>query len=512
MSEQVSLKLMENKESDNVIFAEAGQDFVGVATMPGHVSLKLVVNKETNKVVFAEAGKDFVDVLLSFLTFPLGTIARLVQKDSDVGPVQVGCLSSLYESVANLEKECLWTEACKEMLLQPRNSSEDYCRSLKLNIDDTEPTKHFMCTSNLDCAYSQLSTYPNGRCACGFAMTTLVLVDDKVYKGFVNGGATFIVTDDLVVLPNTMDTGLSFFQSCGVKCLSSVQTITLTVTKKKVLDLLKCSLLSKSTLTDLFLVKKPLLENSSFSPAVVENSSTIQIKIKLVMRKSDGKILFAEGEEDFADFLLSFLTLPLGGVVRMLGGYSSMGSVDGLYKSIADLNENKYLISEKVKNRLVDPGLAPQFQTKIANQMLPICEQISEYYYCYPFDHYTEFIFRNQFYKTDYYEYENYEKFERYTRLVLVDPKSSEGSIEGNGYAKGPAMFMATDDLVVAPMSPISGLSLLSRLNIPLSDLKEKVVVIGIKEGFNILKASLISRSALTNGLSHLLTDVKEEQ
>jgi hypothetical protein len=42
--------------------------------------LKLTVHKETNKVLFAEAGKDFVDILISFLTLPLGTIARLVAK------------------------------------------------------------------------------------------------------------------------------------------------------------------------------------------------------------------------------------------------------------------------------------------------------------------------------------------------------------------------------------------------------------------------------------------------
>ncbi|KAK7395223.1 hypothetical protein VNO78_15771 [Psophocarpus tetragonolobus] len=490
--------------------------------MSEQVSLKLVVDKESNKVVFAEAGKDFVDVLFSFLTMPLGTIARLAQKESDIGPVQVGCLSSLYQSVADLDKECFWTEKCKEMLLQPRNASEDYCTSLKLNIDDTERTIHFMCTDTIgDCLHSLVSTFRNSSCGCGRSMAFVSLCGYgcahdhmyKVFNGFVKGGATFIVTDDLLVLPNTMDTDLGFFQSCGVKCLSSIQTMTVNVTKKKVLDLLKYSLLSKSTLTDLFLTNKLYFENSCFSPAVVENSSIIQIKVKLVMRKSDGKILFAEGEEDFADFLLSFLTLPLGGVVGLLGGYSCVGCVDRLYKSVVDLNENKYMISKEVKNRLVDPGLAHQFQTNIGKQMLPISELVAEYYCCYPFDHYTECIFRNLLYKTDYYEYDNFEKFERYTRLALVDPKSPKGT-EGSkeGYAKGPAMFMATDDLVVAPMSPISALSLLNRLKIPLNGLKEKVVAIGIKEGFSILKASLTSTSALTNGLSHLLTDFKEEQ
>jgi len=43
-------------------------------------------------------------------------------------------------------------------------------------------------------------------------------------------------------------------------------------------------------------------------------------------------------------------------------------------------------------------------------------------------------------------------------------------------------MYFATDDLVVAPLTPISALGLLNRLKTPLDDLKEKVVTIGIKE------------------------------
>jgi len=102
------------------------------------VTLKLLVNKDTNKVLFAEAEKDFADVLFSFLTLPLGTIARLVEKESRIGSVTLGSLNSLYHCVEDLDEGCLGTSIRKEMLLQPANSSEDYCSSLKLNIDDTE--------------------------------------------------------------------------------------------------------------------------------------------------------------------------------------------------------------------------------------------------------------------------------------------------------------------------------------------------------------------------------------
>ncbi|CAN1269350.1 hypothetical protein LINPERPRIM_LOCUS13549 [Linum perenne] len=45
------------------------------------VTLKLLINKKTNKVIFAEAGKDFVDFLFSILSFPLRTMIKPAFKD-----------------------------------------------------------------------------------------------------------------------------------------------------------------------------------------------------------------------------------------------------------------------------------------------------------------------------------------------------------------------------------------------------------------------------------------------
>ncbi|CAI8612689.1 unnamed protein product [Vicia faba] len=73
-----------------------------------HVSLKLVLNEKGNKVLFAEAGKDFVDILCGLLTMPLGTIARLIAKESSIGPVTLGCFNSLYQSVADLNESCFF--------------------------------------------------------------------------------------------------------------------------------------------------------------------------------------------------------------------------------------------------------------------------------------------------------------------------------------------------------------------------------------------------------------------
>jgi len=126
------------------------------------ITLRIMVDKDSNKVVYAEAVKEFVDLLFSFLTLPLGTISRLVATDSNIEAVQFGSISSLYQSVKDLDQQYLCTNTCKEMLLQPRNSMEPYCLKLKLNIDDTEPLQHFVC-DNWDCIRKQ-----SGACLSAF--------------------------------------------------------------------------------------------------------------------------------------------------------------------------------------------------------------------------------------------------------------------------------------------------------------------------------------------------------
>ncbi|GAU37893.1 hypothetical protein TSUD_163300 [Trifolium subterraneum] len=93
-----------------------------------------------------------------------------------------------------------------------------------------------------------------------------------------------------------------------------------------------------------------------------------------------------------------------------------------------------------------------------------------------------------------------------------------------NGFVNDVATFLITDNLNVIPNasgytnlafiqnSGIKSISSIKEMTANVTKEKEKVVTIGIKECLYILKASLTSTSALTNGLSHFLTDVKEEK
>ncbi|KAJ8615561.1 hypothetical protein MRB53_034933 [Persea americana] len=90
------------------------------------MSLKLVVDKEMNRVVFAKSSNDFVDVLFSFLTMLMGTIVRLIGKESKMGGI-----TTLYESVKDLDINLLQTNSCKKMLLYPKSASEEHCNNRK---------------------------------------------------------------------------------------------------------------------------------------------------------------------------------------------------------------------------------------------------------------------------------------------------------------------------------------------------------------------------------------------
>jgi len=220
----------------------------------------------------------------------------------------------------------------------------------------------------------------------------------------------------------------------------------------------------------MFLEKKLTLERSCLFSCNVQNSSNIQIKVKLVIRKSDGKVLCAQGEEDFANLLLSFLTFPLGGVVSMLRGNCSLGSIDRLYNSIVDIDETKYFVSTEAKKRLVDPFVARQFN--FSKPILPI--QPSVRYYCYYHDEdFKESITRNQFFISR----EVWSKERNCRELFLFNNSKTH-----EGYVKGLITYVATDDLIISRSSPILSLDFLHCSGTPLDDLKEKVVTIGVKE------------------------------
>jgi hypothetical protein len=212
-----------------------------------------------------------------------------------------------------------------------------------------------------------------------------------------------------------------------------------------------------------------------------------QMSVKVTVRKSNEQILFVEAEEDFVDFVYSFLTFPLGGVLHMLQGFSSVCCIDNLYKSMTELSSERYLISQGIEDKLSKPQCFPQFE--LNNQILPIGASSLPDYFLLDNDYGYAYAYSTDVIKTMLYSKNHNGRcailFDEYVPYKLVDPKSPT---EKSTFARGPLMYMVTDNLCVSPMSSISTMSYLKRSKVPLSDLEERVIKIGVKEVIMFIK------------------------
>ncbi|XP_058095140.1 uncharacterized protein LOC131240731 [Magnolia sinica] len=216
------------------------------------------------------------------------------------------------------------------------------------------------------------------------------------------------------------------------------------------------------------------------------------MSLKLLINKSNNRVVYAEATIDFLDLLISFLTFPLGSVVKLLGPGSSIGCLDNLHKSVEDLSGgDDCIISEDCRAMLLDPKLSPH--SGCDSQLLPVVEaglktinssMFSRCFYC---------GMKNGHYNPNCPGVTNRE-------LHFINPKVSGGATEcGGGFVKGPNMkFMVTDGLDVKPLSFISGIPILDRFNVP-NDVQKRVVSVGVEEALSLLKASLSSKTVLSD-------------
>ncbi|KAI3805767.1 hypothetical protein L1987_21653 [Smallanthus sonchifolius] len=393
------------------------------------VHLKVFVDKKKKKVMFAEAEQDFVEILFSFLTLPLGTIARLSSKHEATKDIKVGSLNSLYESVKNLDNKHFSNEHCKIALVNPNSSSLSLCEMLKVNLNNMK---------SVDASVSTVSH------------SNLV---------FFKKNASFIVTDDLNVIPVKLDTSITLLNFLGVEYIDLLEERTIDFGLEEFSSLLKWSLVTNTPLTNLVLGEtNPRSWSCSCSSCIktsttsnlplISSFSTQRQTVKLLIQKSKKQVLCAQAGNIFVEMLFSFLTIPLGNVKRLTMDNSSTTGIDNMYNSIPSLGDGKYLKSDEVKSMLLCPKLASNYL--------------------------------------------------RVTDLLPVYDKSiSQGS-----FLKEQATYIVSDDLEVTFSPSISTISKFNTLGIPVGDVEVMEVSIGEQEALLILKASLASTSTLTDCLS----------
>ncbi|KAL7129049.1 hypothetical protein ABFS83_13G036900 [Erythranthe nasuta] len=464
--------------------------------------LKVMLNKQKNKVLFAEIDSNFADVLLSFLTLPLGKIVGILKKHyGEEARMEFGSLTALYNGLANLESNHFWTEGCKDMLLNPRSSFEAECLKLKLDIGDTQPTRFFRC-ADTDCKKKRSNVtmyYGNIECDCGKLLSKPMGItthededededdygkDDDVDVDdggvFTGKKISFLLTDDLKMAPSIQGSVIQTLISLGVEVPQGAEFMTVTLGFNEIIELLRASIFSETPLTDVVLRQTNTIGRSTVdllhhkklgSPSISKKTMTV----KAVVQKSTNKLLFFQAEEDFVDFLFSLLTIPLGGVEYLLDSNTSLTNIDNLYTSITELINDKYMSSPCTRTRLIKPELPPKYLSK--NQIFPLTEQTTP---------------------TIYY-FESGTVAEKCYRMCFKDPKGEES------YIKGPGKYIVTRDLYVIPFCKNIGRSIMKYIKIPKSDVKAVKLQIGFEEALSILKASLLSNHCLRLALVNLI-------
>ncbi|XP_074591266.1 uncharacterized protein LOC141847182 [Curcuma longa] len=172
-----------------------------------------------------------------------------------------------------------------------------------------------------------------------------------------------------------------------------------------------------------------------------------KMTLKLLVDKSSDKVLFAEATKEVVDFLLGLLTLPLAAIIKLVTEKDTMvGSVANLYQALHSLDDS-YFQSSHSKSAIL----------KIANSHPPSTSP----------------------------------------KGVLLLGNSAVGS---EGYVKGVVTYTIMDDLTVTPMSSISSITALNRFHVKnVAALEEQTVTIGLEQGLKLLKASLQSKTVLTD-------------
>ncbi|XP_057779831.1 uncharacterized protein LOC130998433 [Salvia miltiorrhiza] len=183
-------------------------------------SLKVMINKERTKVFFADSDSHFADILLSFLSLPLGRIVKVLEKHFGDEPPTIGSLSSLYRSLVNLDSSYFWTNGAKQTLLNPASSSEAEYQRLKLDITDFQPAEYFKCSKypihhSQSYRFRSVSIYYDDVSMCKLCLQDS-MIKEVVKKGseaaasregvFTMNTSSFLISDDLHIFPS--ETGL----------------------------------------------------------------------------------------------------------------------------------------------------------------------------------------------------------------------------------------------------------------------------------------------------------------
>lgn len=231
-------------------------------------------------------------------------------------------------------------------------------------------------------------------------------------------------------------------------------------------------MISKTPLTDVFVVKdRNNISGSLTVPYQYQRDKrpgSREMKVQLWFSKSTDRVICVQSNEEFADFLFTFLTLPVGAIIKLLNGHSSIRSMDTLYRSAKQLM-GLQVVSTECSEILLSPKLERMYAC--SNQLLQIEEKTiptdikytNKICFCSPHNCVCWLV----------------QAAQPAITLKVMNPKSIGNTTSGGGFIKG-RRLLVTDNLEIRPLSPASDIRKLD--GIPFDDMGFMDVTVGEKE------------------------------
>ncbi|KAE8794797.1 hypothetical protein D1007_30334 [Hordeum vulgare] len=181
------------------------------------------------------------------------------------------------------------------------------------------------------------------------------------------------------------------------------------------------------------------------------------VAVKLFINKEKKRVLFAESDKDFVDILFSFLTLPLGTIIRLFNRQSEIWCLDELYRSVESLGEEHFQTKD-CKAMLLRPVNAAALHCDRLKVKVDDADLTAIY-------------------------------------ITLGDGKQTADGI----FSKGGWKFIITDDLQVAPSSTSLMFFLMDKLVLHEQlNIKEEVLHLNSNKIISLLRRALLSKHPLT--------------
>ncbi|CAN6334523.1 unnamed protein product [Urochloa humidicola] len=245
--------------------------------------------------------------------------------------------------------------------------------------------------------------------------------------------------------------------------------------------------------------------------AATTASTALTMKLLVESSPLRRRVVFAEAGKDTVDFLFSLLAMPAGTAVTLLGKESIVGCTGNLYGSAEKLDDAYVHPNAANKDAILCATVPYSPAATAPNSCLlyrlpeppapppaPIPKRLfncGRSYYNSSCGRYVTEVSGTRCPSCGYSMTSDTNNVGSPAPVAPAPVPPKKGFVQG-----GTVTYTVTDDLVITPMSSLSGIALLNSCAVrDLGALQEKTVQIGYKEGLEILKASQQSKTVLTD-------------